>query len=33
MIDVKIRYNTINLFNMITNKNTSSGYLYYIIIS
>jgi hypothetical protein len=30
MIDVKIRYKTINLFNMITNKNTSSGYLYYI---
>jgi hypothetical protein len=30
MIDVKIRYKTINLFNVITNKNTSSGYLYYI---
>lgn len=30
MIDVKVRYKTINLFNMITNKNTSSGYLYYI---
>jgi hypothetical protein len=30
MIDVKIRYKTINLFNMTTNKNKSSGYLYYI---
>jgi hypothetical protein len=30
MINVKIRYKTINLFNVITNKNTSSGYLYYI---